>query len=186
MNTICLSTSQFQCLIGSYWINLLFLEFPFTGRGSESLFPHLVSLEIAAFLLQCEIAYTDDLCSSFSPHCIWFKFISFYAYFSPPWTGADLSRNSGQTMVSQKMVLMLLLLACSSTLVLASVEVAKTKNGMVCTALSALWRIMYPEEASEKPFWSPSVIGRCIWATCYKTLDTYIATLWVKQQPVAA
>lgn len=101
MNTICLSTSQSQCLIGSYWINLLFLEFPCTGRGSASLFSHLVSLEIAAFLLQCEIACSDDLCSSFSPRCIQYKSISLHPYFNPPWTRADLSRNPGQTNQNQ-------------------------------------------------------------------------------------
>lgn len=101
MNTICLSTSQSQCLIGSYWINLLFLEFPCTGRSSVSLFSHLVSLEIAAFLLQCEIACTDDPASSFSPHCIQYKSISLHPYSSPPWTQADLSRNPGQTRHNQ-------------------------------------------------------------------------------------
>lgn len=96
MNTICLSTSQSQCLIGSYWINLLFLEFPCTGRGSASLFSHLVSLEIAAFLLQCEIACTDDPCSSFSPHCVQYTSISLHilVLLGP-------GRNPGQTKQNQ-------------------------------------------------------------------------------------
>ena len=70
-------------------------------QGLSKPFSHLVSLEIAAFLPQREIACTDDPCSSFSTHCIQYKSTSLHPYFSSPWMRADLSRNPGQTKHSQ-------------------------------------------------------------------------------------
>lgn len=137
MNTICLSTSQSQCLIGSYWINLLFLEFPCTGRGSASLFSHLVSLEIAAFLLQCEIACTDDPCSSFSPHCVQYTSISLriLVLLGPGLTETE-TLDKPSTTRQRKMLLTLLLFAYKQQFhkeleIVASEELAKIENSVV-------------------------------------------------------
>lgn len=59
--------------------------------AQQTFFSCLVSLEIAVFLWQYEIACTDDPCSSLSPNCVQYNYMSLHPCFSLPWTQADLS-----------------------------------------------------------------------------------------------